>query len=86
MLVVEVQGFSGRPSLGSDKGISRGFDLYDNSFVVLSLRIELTCLRSLGGPGSPASCVAQYIRAAGPATRVAGLNPLELVSALLSKI
>ena len=30
-------------------------------------------------------CVAQYVRAAGPATRVAGSNPLELVSALLSK-
>ena len=31
------------------------------------------------------SCVAHYVRAAGPATRVAGSNPLELVSALLSK-
>ena len=31
-------------------------------------------------------CVAQYVRAAGPVTRVAGSNPLELVSALLSKI
>ena len=30
--------------------------------------------------------VAQYVRAAGSATRVAGSNPLELESALLSKI
>ena len=31
-------------------------------------------------------CVAQYVRAAGPVTRVAGSNPLEVVSALLSEI
>ena len=40
----------GRPSLGSDEGISRGFDLYDTYFVVWPLRVELTWLRSLGGP------------------------------------
>ena len=32
------------------------------------------------------SCVAHYVRAAGPATRVAGSNSLELVSTLLSEI
>ena len=39
-----------RPSLGSDEGISQGFDLYDTSFMVLPLRVEPTWLRSLGGP------------------------------------
>ena len=37
-------------------------------------------------PNLKASCAAQYVRAAGPATRVAGSNPFELVSALLCKI
>ena len=37
------------PSLGYDEGISRGFDPYDTSFVVLPFRVELTWLRSLGG-------------------------------------
>ena len=41
---------------------------------------------SYNGFNSLVLVVAQYVRAAGPTTRVTGSNPLELVSTLLSKI
>ena len=57
--------------------------------VALKGRAHMAC--KFGGPwfarpNFEASCVAQYIRTAGPATWVAGSNSLELVSTLLSKI
>ena len=54
--------------------------------VILKGAKSFTWLRSLGDPwfsrpNFQASCVAQYLRVTGPATRVAGSNPLESKSA-----
>ena len=55
------------------------------SGVTLKVAKSFTWLRSLGDPwftrpNFQASCVAQYLRVAGPTTGVAGSNPLESVN------
>ena len=56
-----------------------------SSGVTLKVAKSFTWLRSLGDPwftrpNFQASCVAQYLRVAGPTTGVAGSNPLESVN------